>query len=108
MRARDFISEARTGYDKHGRLVTTNGPLKIIKNPSGDTTWWIDKEPVGFFEFSSKGPGRYMWYSMPDDALGSDERELIKKMPDMIARQPTVVSKEVFDQLLQAELVDRT
>jgi hypothetical protein len=38
---------------------------------------------------------------MLDDALDSDERALGKKLPNATFRKVNVVSKEVFDKMLQ-------
>jgi hypothetical protein len=112
MRARDFLKEAASTYDDDGTNVTIDGPLKIRRNNGGkgDASWWINGEVVGAFIVSTQTPpGYYVWYSMPD-SIDKEEQYLSKKIGTnknkVTFHKPTKVSKEVFDQLLAAELSD--
>ena len=112
MRAREFLTETPHTYDDDGDLVTIDGPLKIKRNNGGkgDASWWINGEPVGaYLQGAGKAPGYFVWYSMPD-SIGKEEQFLSKKMGTNKKKvsfyKPTKVSKEVFDQLLAAELSD--
>ena len=108
MRLSEILKEENSFNDEHGRLVTINGPLKKIRNPSGDTSYWVNNRLVGDYEVSRHGPGTYYWFSEPEE-IGEPEQMISKKMSGkhkVSFHKPNIVSKEVFDKMLRLELED--
>lgn len=113
MDALEKLPKDENGKPILGHLETTNNPrLTLYKKWNGGCNYLVDGHAVGSYLYNGLFAsdtdipgGEYLWLSEPE-SLDKEHTVISKKMPGISFHKPTIVSKEVFFELLKMELED--